>query len=94
MMGAVQYANAVLAYSKESVKGIGNTLEQIHFIDKDPKIVRLIQKTFKTMISENKRTDYNVNDYVKTTSRRGYKVTESRVLYTDVNKKHLIENRV
>ena len=66
MMSAVQYANAFLAYSKESVtcKGIGNTLEQIHFIDKDPKIARLIQNTFNTMISENKRTDYNVNEYV------------------------------
>ena len=60
---AVQYAKAILKYSQGSASN-GQKLKEIHFIDKNVSIIKLIQKTFQAMIAEKKETDYNVMRYV------------------------------
>ncbi|KAL3864667.1 hypothetical protein ACJMK2_006329 [Sinanodonta woodiana] len=66
-MCAVQYAKAVLDYSRTS--GQGQALKEIHFIDKLPDLVKLMQDTFRTMIHEGKVPDYNIHNYVASSSR-------------------------
>ena len=63
-MCAVQYARAIQKYSL-GMPSDEKRLKEIHFIDKNPSIVRLIQKTFQTMIKERKETDYDFMRYVK-----------------------------
>ncbi|KAK3610480.1 hypothetical protein CHS0354_016670 [Potamilus streckersoni] len=65
-MCAVQYAKAVLDYSRKSIPG--KSLTEIHFVDKLPRLVKLIQDTFKTMLSDGKEPNYNVNNYVISSS--------------------------
>ena len=62
-MCAVQYARAIQRYSQGSASN-SQTLTEIHFIDKNPSIVRLIQKTFQTTFDEGKETDYDIKRYV------------------------------
>ncbi|KAL3864670.1 hypothetical protein ACJMK2_006332 [Sinanodonta woodiana] len=66
-MCAVQYAKAVLDYSQTSRQG--QALKEIHFIDKLPDLVKLMQDTFRTMIQEGKVPDYNIHNYVASSSR-------------------------
>ena len=66
-MCAVQYAKAILNYSSGNATN-SDRLKEIHFIDKNPSIIRLIQKTFKTMIEDQKETDYDIMKYVTKTS--------------------------
>ena len=63
-MCAVQYARAIQKYSL-GMPSDEQRLKEIHFIDKYPSIVRLIQKTFQTMIEERRETDYDLMRYVK-----------------------------
>ena len=63
-MCAVQYARAIQKYSCGMPRD-EKRLTEIHFIDKYPYIVRLIQKTFQTMIEERGETDYDLMCYVK-----------------------------
>ena len=69
-MCAVQYAKAILRYSSGTASDT-NRLQEIHFIDKNPKIIRLIQTTFKTMIEDQRETDYDIMKYV-TQQSQGY----------------------
>lgn len=59
---AVQYANAILKYKDMHVR---NKLKEIHFVDLNHRVVRLIQNTFKTMIQGWK---YDIMKYVSTKS--------------------------
>ena len=62
-MCAVQYAKAIRNYGSGNASN-SDRLQEIHFIDKNPSIIRLIQTTFKTMIEDQKDTDYDVMKYV------------------------------
>ncbi|KAL3864668.1 hypothetical protein ACJMK2_006330 [Sinanodonta woodiana] len=66
-MCAVQYAKAVLDYSQKS--GQGQALKEIHFIDKVPDLVKLMKYTFRTMIQEGNVPNYNIHNYVASSSR-------------------------
>ncbi|KAK3610489.1 hypothetical protein CHS0354_016678 [Potamilus streckersoni] len=73
-MCAVQYAKAVLDYSRDSTQGL--VLKEIHFIDKLPHVVKLIQDTFRTMIQNGKVPNYNIQNYVASSSH--YKLKQSK----------------
>ncbi|KAK3610484.1 hypothetical protein CHS0354_016674 [Potamilus streckersoni] len=61
-MCAVQYAKAVFDYSRQSIPG--KSVKEIHFIDKFPDIVEIIQDTFRTMIENGKVPNYDIQKYV------------------------------
>ncbi|KAK3584352.1 hypothetical protein CHS0354_000863 [Potamilus streckersoni] len=63
-MCAVQYAKAVVDYSYSRQFKQGQSLKEIHFIDKVPSLVKLMQDTFRTMIQNGNVPDYNIHNYV------------------------------